>query len=260
MGLWVEEGLLLSLKNLDLGIWVLRQKSCIFGIYLPPKNLLDQQVSRSPTRIYLTNKLPCKDREAASPTHFYGFQIHCHSLPAQPSCGWGMQTLLWCVYPTRTRSARQFSSERAARPIHAFLNYWASWSLSCSMQASRGIVRDLPWGAQALRLLWLGGSVVVVGELALWHVGCGVLVSQPGIKPALQGRLLTTGPPQKSPSSCFQGTEFRATSKTQLNESQALTFGCKYKCYLELFFLMEEKNLHGQLPEYMVCLLQGMFS
>ena len=91
------------------------------------------------------------------------------------------------------------------------------------MQASRGIMRDLPWGAQALRLLWLGGSVVVVGELALWHVGCGVLVPQPGIKPALQGRLLTTGPPQKSPSSWFQGTEFRATSKTQLNESQALT-------------------------------------
>ena len=88
------------------------------------------------------------------------------------------------------------------------------------LTASWGV---FPGGTPALQLLWLVGSVVVLCALALWHVGCGVSVPQPGIKPALQGRLLTTGPPRKSPNSCFQRTEFRATSKTQLNESQALT-------------------------------------
>ena len=104
-----------------------------------------------------------------------------------------------------------------------FLIIWLRWVLVAAcrlLTASWGI---FPCGTQALQLLWLIGSVVVVCELALWHVGCGILVPQPGIKPALQGRLLTTGPPLKSPNSCFQGTEFRATSKTQLNESQALT-------------------------------------
>ena len=30
-------------------------------------------------------------------------------------------------------------------------------------------------------------------------MACGILVPQPGIKPALEGRFLTTGPPEKSP-------------------------------------------------------------
>lgn len=104
-----------------------------------------------------------------------------------------------------------------------FFHYLAPSSLSCSTQAAHCIMRRLPW--------WYPGSPVVAAyrlsscavRTCLWHVGCGVSVPQPGIKPALQGRLLTTGPPRKSPNSCFQGTEFRATSKTQLNESQALT-------------------------------------
>ena len=51
--------------------------------------------------------------------------------------------------------------------------------------------------------LWLSstGSVVVAHRLCC-PMACGILVSQPGIKPmtsALQDGLLTTGPPRKSP-------------------------------------------------------------
>ena len=64
--------------------------------------------------------------------------------------------------------------------------YLAASCLSCDMQ-------DLS--------VWCTGSVDVMHRLRS-PAACGILVSQPGIRPlppALQGRFLTTGPPGKSP-------------------------------------------------------------
>ena len=70
--------------------------------------------------------------------------------------------------------------------------------LLCSTQASLVAVPGLSTcGAWAPEHV---GSVVVVCGLSC-PVACGILVPQPGIKPAspaLEGGLLTTGPPGKS--------------------------------------------------------------
>ena len=67
------------------------------------------------------------------------------------------------------------------------------------------------------QLQYAGSFIVLHGLLSLWHTGlgacglscpkaCGILVSQPGIKPTsleLEGEFLTTGPPGKSQSLTF---------------------------------------------------------
>ena len=70
--------------------------------------------------------------------------------------------------------------------------------LSCSMQDLSLQLRD--FSNCNLQALEHAGSVVVTGGLSC-PAACGILVPQPGIKPAsaeLKGRFLTSGQPGKS--------------------------------------------------------------
>ena len=102
--------------------------------------------------------------------------------------------------------------------------YLAASGPSCGMQDPRCGTRDpslrragsplwhVGFSLVAARAIELAGSVVAARGLSLWCVGsrarglscttaCGILAPQPEIKPtppALEGKVLTTGPPGKS--------------------------------------------------------------
>ena len=95
--------------------------------------------------------------------------------------------------------------------------------LQCTGFLSRWLLCCGAWalGARASVLaadrLWSVGSVIVACRLSCF-LSCGVLVPQPGIElmsPALQGRLLTTGPPGKSHKDSFIKNEQTTTEKNR---------------------------------------------
>lgn len=94
-------------------------------------------------------------------------------------------------------------------------------SVSVLIQASHCIMRVFPGGT--------GSPVVVACRLSscavrTCPVTCGMWgLSSPTRNQTCIARQITDYWTIQSPNSCFQRTEFRATSKTQLNESQALT-------------------------------------
>ena len=65
-------------------------------------------------------------------------------------------------------------------------------------------------------------SAVVVHGLS-GSVACGILVPQPGVKPvspALQGRFLTTGPPEKSQQIKIELLMYRGSTRTMRPKDQ----------------------------------------